>query len=163
MVIVKKDDTNLRRGPDVAFSIVDTVNKGDAFPIVAKTADDANLWYLIELPNGKPAWVWSAMVDVNVLQDKVRIAATIPITLTPTPTMTPNVCELVRPDLPCNCNGACDPHESYYTCPQDCPFAPIAPDTSTPFVCRKKAETCTKNSDCCSGVCKKTGTKLVCK
>jgi hypothetical protein len=45
----------------------------------------------------------------------------------PTVTVTKSACQPTQPGLPCNCNGFCDPGESYYTCPQDCPFAPVNP------------------------------------
>jgi hypothetical protein len=75
---------------------------------------------------------------------------------TPTPTVniprrgvtpTQNTCQPTQPGLPCNCNGYCDPGESYYTCPQDCPFKPIEP------TCLPQGSRCDpKNPQCCSGL-----------
>jgi hypothetical protein len=66
-----------------------------------------------------------------------------------TPTPTPNTCKPTQPGLPCNCNGFCDQGESYYTCPQDCPFAPI-PEGGK---CKQQGQGCTRGSnECCSGL-----------
>ncbi len=70
-----------------------------------------------------------------------------------TPVSTQKVCEPTQPGLPCNCNGACDAGESYYTCPQDCPFAPIQPPGATP-ACIAPGNTCilAGGPPCCSGL-----------
>lgn len=74
------------------------------------------------------------------------------------PISPPNTCEPTQPGLPCNCSGSCDPGESYYTCPQDCPFAPIEPPSSSPnspSSCLTSGATCSFSypSACCSGKC----------
>jgi hypothetical protein len=67
-----------------------------------------------------------------------------------TPVSTLNACQPTQPGLPCNCNGFCDPGESYYTCPQDCPFAPIAGGPA----CIANANKCnpTTGLKCCAGL-----------
>jgi uncharacterized protein YraI len=78
-----------------------------------------------------------------------------PTKVPPTPTQTApvstnNTCQPTQPGLPCNCNGFCDPNgESYYTCPQDCPFAPA--DTQS---CGGPGASCggSGGSACCAGL-----------
>ncbi len=68
------------------------------------------------------------------------------------PTATQSTCKPTQPGLPCNCNGFCDPGESYYTCPQDCPFPPVNPGPTTPACLPPRAQ-CTDNKQCCSLIC----------
>jgi hypothetical protein len=85
-------------------------------------------------------------------------------TIKPPPTPVSNTsgptqvaCQPTQPGLPCNCNGVCDPNgESYYTCPQDCPFAPIPPAAAT-AVCLQAGSGCKPAGipSCCAGsICK---------
>jgi hypothetical protein len=70
----------------------------------------------------------------------------------PTTTVTPNTCKPTQPGLPCNCNNFCDPGESYYTCPQDCPFAPI-PEAGPTAQCLMIGASCSPTiGGCCSGL-----------
>lgn len=68
-----------------------------------------------------------------------------------TVTATQNSCKPTQPGLPCNCNGMCDPGgESYYTCPQDCPFAPV-PDNPPNAQCSMRGDKCSPRvGGCCS-------------
>ncbi len=77
---------------------------------------------------------------------------------------TANVCQPAAPGLPCNCNGFCDPGESYYTCPQDCPFAPIPPaGGGGAGVCIAVRGDCSAGGTCCSGLsCKPVGNSKRC-
>jgi hypothetical protein len=86
----------------------------------------------------------------------VRSPITTPIT---TVTATQNTCQPTQPGLPCNCNGFCDPGgESYYTCPQDCPFAP-GPDNPSNPQCAPRGTKCSPRiGGCCAGlVCRNVG------
>ncbi len=69
-----------------------------------------------------------------------------------TPTATQKACQPTQPGLPCNCNNWCDPGESYYTCPQDCPFAQINSGGGSSS-CVQKGGGCSPNGPaCCSGL-----------
>jgi hypothetical protein len=71
-----------------------------------------------------------------------------------TVTATQNTCQPTQPGLPCNCNGFCDPGgESYYTCPQDCPFAPGPDNPSNNAQCLARGTKCSPSvGGCCGGL-----------
>jgi hypothetical protein len=78
-------------------------------------------------------------------------------------TATQNTCKPTQPGLPCNCNGVCDPGgESYYTCPQDCPFAP-GPDNSSDMQCLMRGSKCSPRvGGCCTGLrCQNVGAPAI--
>jgi hypothetical protein len=65
-------------------------------------------------------------------------------------TPTQRTCQPTQPGLPCNCNGICDQRESYYTCPQDCPFPPAG---DNPGTCMQRGLKCSANGPfCCPGL-----------
>jgi hypothetical protein len=107
-----------------------------------------------ELDPKKPG---KLVADVCVTPAPVQPGATPRRSVTITPT--PRTCQATQPNLPCNCNGFCDPGESYYTCPQDCPFQPVDQPT-----CPQRGSTCDpKKPNCCPGLsCKASGNFWYC-
>ena len=93
--ITSKVGAYVRAGPSVHYDVVDTVDKGDLFPVLAYAEDyDGVTWYLITLADGKPAWVsglLSRPVGGARAPQSIALAVTVPPTPTlgPTPSLTP--------------------------------------------------------------------------
>jgi uncharacterized protein YgiM (DUF1202 family) len=93
-----------RSGPDTNYPVVGEVRPGGLFYVEAFTINPAGeVWYLITLPNGLPAWVSQAVavrVDDAPL-GQIAMAVTVPAspTLSPTPTLT------ATPTLPPGANA----------------------------------------------------------
>ncbi len=52
-VIIAADVANVRSGPNISSSIVETVEKGKSLPVLGQQAD----WYKVKLESGKEGWV----------------------------------------------------------------------------------------------------------
>ncbi|MBM6613882.1 N-acetylmuramoyl-L-alanine amidase [Desemzia sp. RIT804] len=60
-VTIRTDGTNIRSGPSIEDSVVETAFKGDSFAFVEAVND----WYLIELANGTQGYVANWVVDLS--------------------------------------------------------------------------------------------------
>ncbi len=87
---------NLRRGPGVGFATMGSVAGGELLEVVARNADEADLWYLVVTDDQRVGWIAEEVVQVTSVEalQMVPVAATIPPTpiilptanVTPTPT-----------------------------------------------------------------------------
>ncbi|GAB5494854.1 MAG: hypothetical protein Phog2KO_50690 [Phototrophicaceae bacterium] len=77
-VTVNVSSANLRTGPGTEYNTSGSASSGTVLDIIARTSDSE--WYLIEKPDGNPAWIWSGIVDVNGSNARIEIVATIPAT-----------------------------------------------------------------------------------
>ncbi|GAB5492816.1 MAG: hypothetical protein Phog2KO_30310 [Phototrophicaceae bacterium] len=75
---VTVETANLRSGPGTNYNIAGSAVSGTVLDIIARTGDSD--WYLIEKPDGNPAWIWSGIVDVSGSNSQIEVAATIPAT-----------------------------------------------------------------------------------
>lgn len=70
--------TSVRSGPGTSFEIVAQVDVNEIFPVVAQTGSGLTLWYLITMPDGEPAWVWSRVIVLTPADAEIEPAATVP-------------------------------------------------------------------------------------
>jgi hypothetical protein len=70
--------TSVRSGPGTGFEMVAGVDVNETFPVIAQTGSGLSLWYLITMPDGEPAWVWSRVVVLTPADAEIEPAATVP-------------------------------------------------------------------------------------
>jgi uncharacterized protein YgiM (DUF1202 family) len=78
----------LRSGPGASYPVVKGAKKGDQFAVLAQYGAAPNVWYMVVLPDGSRAWIWSSNVDLNPKDAQIQVAASIP-TPPPAATRTP--------------------------------------------------------------------------
>ncbi len=102
-------NVNIRRGPGTAFPVVGVLRAGQSLPVLARGPKG---WLQVEL-HGKPAWIYSGVVEVSGPVETLAMAEDIP---TPPPTPTPKaaVATPANPDLP--------PKQDVVHLTQDTPF-----------------------------------------
>jgi uncharacterized protein YgiM (DUF1202 family) len=82
----------VRSGPDVIYPVAGVVTHDETFDAVAFAVNSVgDVWYLIELTNGTPAWIsqYVAARGDDAPLGQIAQAATIPASPTPSPTLTP--------------------------------------------------------------------------
>ncbi|MFV9510933.1 SH3 domain-containing protein [Tepidibacillus sp. LV47] len=67
-VVITLPKTNIRKEPTINSPIVAIVQKGEQFPIIGTEGD----WYLIQLPDGKKAYVAGWIVSVTGIEKKIK-------------------------------------------------------------------------------------------
>ncbi len=89
--LINTNSVNLRGGPGTAYPIVGAATSGQRFPISAQATGGGQVWYLVTLTDGRPAWVYGALVVIVPNDAVIPPAATIPPppTATASPTATP--------------------------------------------------------------------------
>ncbi|GAB5492817.1 MAG: hypothetical protein Phog2KO_30320 [Phototrophicaceae bacterium] len=87
-VTVNVSSANLRNGPGTQYNTSSSASSGTVLDIIARTSDSE--WYLIEDPNGYPAWIWSGIVDINTNNSQIEVVATIPTVSTTVPPQVSN-------------------------------------------------------------------------
>ncbi len=90
----------VRSGPGINYDVADTVGPDGVFSARAYTVDaDGDIWYLIQLPSGKLAWISSEVAGPAEGADPAQIAmaVTIPPSPTPTFTLTPSPTPTITP------------------------------------------------------------------
>lgn len=78
----------LRGGPGVDYEVVGEVLPGSVYEVLGYQNREANLWYLIRLENGQPAWVSGQLASPVEGTGEIAMVATIPPTPLPTSTIT---------------------------------------------------------------------------
>lgn len=77
-ITINSSVANLRTGPGTSFGVLTTANNGDTFDVIATNDKQSDLWYLVDLGNGTPAWVAAKVVDLDSKGVEILVAATIP-------------------------------------------------------------------------------------
>ncbi|HLY26535.1 MAG TPA: hypothetical protein VKQ72_09365, partial [Aggregatilineales bacterium] len=95
--IKAQNGTQARSGPGISYGVVSQVDVNTEYPVRAYGTDYFGYtWYLVDLPNGKPAWILAPAAEIASIagtkasanaQATVEMAQTIP----PTPTLTPTL------------------------------------------------------------------------
>ena len=75
--MVNQQGTNLRSGPGTEFDVVTAADSGRTYTVIARSRNENEPWYLIE-HNGRYAWVFSGVVQINGDARQIPVAATIP-------------------------------------------------------------------------------------
>lgn len=99
---------NLRSGPGTEYTILDTVDSGASFDVLAYSVDGkGEIWYLVAL-DGLSAWVADSVTGgsplASIIQVTLTPGGTLPPTATPGPTRTPHP----PPPLPPGANAWID-------------------------------------------------------
>jgi hypothetical protein len=99
-VVVIDDPVRLRAGPGQMYDVAGYVRRGDALPLVARTADGE--WIQVSI-DGRLAWILALLAQAQTGADQVPVASQIPptptATATPSPTPTPTPTPLPAPVL----------------------------------------------------------------
>jgi serine/threonine protein kinase len=77
ITMVNASGTNLRSGPGTEFPVVAAADSGRTYNVIARSQDINEPWYLIA-HNGRRAWVFSGVVQLNGANQNIPVAATIP-------------------------------------------------------------------------------------
>ncbi len=70
--------TVARSGPGTSFNAVLNVSVNQEFPVIAQTGEGTGTWYLVEIPDGQFAWLWSRVVTIVPEGAEIPPAATVP-------------------------------------------------------------------------------------
>ena len=89
------NNVNVRRGPGTAFPVVGDLRAGKSLPVLARGPKG---WLQVEM-KGKPAWIYSGVVEVVGPVDGLTEAENIP-TPPPTPTPQATAAAPTNPNLP---------------------------------------------------------------
>ena len=93
----------VRSGPGAEYEIVGEVLPGESLAIIAYAfnEDSRETWYLIQLADGRPAWISTTVASLTggVSLGEVASAATLPPTGTSPPTATPSLTVTLTPSI----------------------------------------------------------------
>lgn len=134
----------VRNGPGEAYEIVDVVETGEAYEVIAQAYD--HNWYLI-LVNGAPAWIGASVGSLKneSARSQIEIAATIPSAPAPPTSIPPTA--LPPTDVPPTAIPTLLPTETPTPVPTviALPPTPVPPPPSTGGGCCK---TCSAGKAC---------------
>jgi hypothetical protein len=56
---------NLRSGPGTDFERVESASAGDTFPVIGRSGEGQDTWYMVSLSGDRQGWLWSGIVTLS--------------------------------------------------------------------------------------------------